>query len=163
MTHPSPELVIQGVPSNIILPPGARPVAEVTGDVFSICARLRDYDPNIRVVPVEADASGICFLICELGPDGDLREIMPVRELDGRIIERLQWMRAIPVKERLAAIQKELDADKKQRDEDSANLLYERLGGPMRTAIFRAGFTHMPDPQSRRPLNSTAKRAGRHA
>lgn len=159
---PSAELIVQGVPSNIILPPGAH-ITEVAGDVYGICERLREYDPNIRVVPVTDGGDGIKFIIGEIGRDGDLLEIMPARELDGRIIERLRYLSSVPVAERLAAIQKQLDSDRAQRGSDDAERLYERVGGPMRSAIFSAGFSHIPDPQSRRLLNATAKRAGRHA
>jgi hypothetical protein len=157
------ELIVQGVPSNIILPPGAKPLAEVHGDVYGICERLREYDPSIRVVPVEDGGDGIHFIIAEVGADGDLREIMPVRQLDASIIERLKYLASVPVAQRLAEIQKQLDAEKVAREAEQAGLLYEKIGGPMRTAIFTGGFSQLPDPTSRRPLNATAKRAGRHA
>ncbi len=160
---PSAELIVAGVPSNIILPPGAKPLAQVEGDVYGICERLREYDPNIRVVPVEDGGDGIHFIVAEVGSDGELREIMPVQQLDGSIIERLKYLASVPAMQRLAEIQKQLDKDKADREAQEAGLLYEKVGGPTRSAIFKAGFTHMPDPQSRRPLNATAKRAGRHA
>ncbi len=157
------ELVVQGVPSNIVLPQGAKPLAEVHGDVYGICERLREYDPNMRVVPVEDSGDGIHFIIAEVGSDGDLREVMPVRELDGRLIERLRYLASVPATQRMQEIQRQLDKDRADREAEEAARLYDTIGGPMRSAIFRAGFSHQPDPVSRPLLNATAKRAGRRA
>lgn len=135
----------------------------VEGDVYGICERLREYDPAIRVVPVEDGGDGIHFIIAEVGADGDLREIMPVRALDGSVVERLRYLASVPLKQRMQEIQRQIAKEREAQEAESAGLLYDKIGGPMRSAIFRSGASHMPDPTSRRPLNSTAKRAGRRA
>ncbi len=154
-----PELIVSGVPSNINVPRGVH-VAEVTGDIYSICERLKEYDPRIRVTPLRDDAN-YKFSIGEIGPDGVLRQILMAEELDERIIERLRYIQAVPLTERVRAIEADYDKEQARKADEEAEHLYETVGKTIHENLFSCGFTHMPKPMSVRPLNRAARRAGR--
>lgn len=153
------ELVIEGVPTNMSLPPGAR-VSRVEADVFNICERLREHDPNLRVNVVQ-DGGEHAFIITELGPDGVERLVTRVPELTPELIVDCQKMLAIPLKDRLRAIDKENARRKAEFEAAKLEELWEGAGQQTYDAMFRGGFVHTPKSESYRPLSKAATRAGR--
>lgn len=136
--------------------------AQVDSDLYGICERLREYDPNVRVTLLTQDAL-FAWSVGEVGPDGVLREILRTKELDGRIIDRLNYIRSVPVEERVKAIEADYDRERAAREEHESEDLYDKIGGGIYDNLFRCGFSHQPKPMSVRPLNRAARRAGRRA
>ncbi len=156
-----PALIVNGIPTNLNVSRSLR-IAHVEADLFGIMDRLAEYDPNIRATPL-AQGDLFAWSIGEIGPDGVLREILRADELDQRILDRLNYIRSVPLEERIAAIEADYDKQAAARAQDDADKLYDAIGGTIHDNLFRCGFTHQPKPMSVRPLNRAARRAGRRA
>ncbi len=156
-----PSLILPGssVPSNLSVPPGAR-VAAVESDVLDICARIAEIDPDCRIVVMHAGAKAK-FALVQRAADNQEYLVLRADELDQRIVEQLQYIMRWPVKERLARIQKEIDAELAARERDESEALYDQLGGFFYDGLHRYGFTGTPNPRSVTPLGKTARRHGR--
>lgn len=153
------ELVIEGVPTNLALPPGAR-VSRVEADVFGICERLREHDPNLRINVME-EGTQHAFVVTELGPDGVERFVTRVAALDGRLIEDCQRMLKMPLKDRLAECDR-INAARKEEDiQMRLDEVWEVAGQQTYDAMFKGAFVHTPKRESYRPLSKAATRAGR--
>lgn len=129
-------------PSNLHLGPGTQHVA-VEADMYGICERIKEVDPSLHVVLLSSDDKW-CFAIMELCADGVERLVFKVKELDERVIAKLRRLMALPLKQRLARLEKDefkFYADKKERELDE---LYEQLGRPMWTQLERCGFIQRP-------------------
>lgn len=64
----------------------------VEKDALAIAERLADYDPNLYIICVDpnvADFTEAPFMVAELCPDGQMRKIMEVWELNNSVIERV--------------------------------------------------------------------------
>lgn len=64
----------------------------VEEDVLGIVDRIKHYDPNLIVQycdPVKAEFSDAPYRIMEMCPDGFLRLVFEVWELDARVIDRI--------------------------------------------------------------------------
>lgn len=64
----------------------------VESDVLGVVAKIQAYDPNLRVQfcdPTRATLADAPYRIMELCPDGQLRHVMSIMELDERVMERL--------------------------------------------------------------------------
>lgn len=113
----------------------------IDSDVFNICERVKELSPRLHIIVADPPRpDGKNFIIMEESKPGDWMCVARYEALDGRIIEDLQRMSAIPLKDRLAQIEKE----EKKHEEDSADEaleeLYERMGGPMWSQLERDGF-----------------------
>lgn len=159
-------LIVAGVPTNITLPVGSRGT-HVDSDLHDIAARIAEIDSALRLVLLEhvdgravwavteVDRRGVESLVFRIGPGCE------IDALDGRVIDKLQWIRRIPASERAAKIERELAAEAAAREEHSREKLYEDMGGSFYNNLFKCGFVTTPKPESLRPLNKTARRAGR--
>lgn len=163
---PTP-LVIAGVPSNIRLPPGSR-ATHVDSDMHSISSRLREIDPNLFVALIEhADGEQAVWAVCETdrtGVESLVFRVGPgcqIDALDQRVITHIEWIRRIPADQRAREIQKQLDIEEVARADTERDTMYEKMGGSLYDNLFKCGFVMTPKPESYRPLNRTARRAGR--
>lgn len=153
------ELIIESTPTNLSLPPGAR-VSRVEADVFGICERLGEHDPNLRINVMEEGAQH-AFVVTELGPDGVERFVTRVTTLDARLIEDCQRMLKMPLKDRLAECDR-INAARKAAHEDAlVEQIWEESGQQTYDAMFKGAFVHTPKRESYRPLSKAATRAGR--
>lgn len=168
MTSPpvSP-IAIAGVPTNIRLPDGSR-ATHVESDLYNIAERLLELGaPRLSLALLEHVDGGAVWAVMETDESGVERLVFRVgkgceiTELDGRVVERVQFLRAVPVSTRLRILEAEIDAERKGREADKAEDMYERLGGPMYSQLARLGFIDTPRTESMRPQNATARRAGR--
>lgn len=162
-------LVIAGsTPTNFRLPRGSR-ADYVTGDVYDICARLKAIDPRLSVIQLSHVDGRKVYAISDQGPDGVERLVFRVGpdceidELDARVIEKIEWIRRVDVKDRVTILEKELAREKAAREDDEREDLYEKIGGKWYDAAYKSGMVDSAKPMSVRPLNATAKRAGRSA
>lgn len=141
--------------------------AFIDGDVLDICGRLREYSAGhgqrISVVQIdpthfaicETDARGVDNLVFRVGPGCD------IDALDGRVIDKLNFIRTVPVGERLRRMEAEFDREKIAREAEQSEKLWDNLGAPLYANLARCGFIDTPRRESLRPLNNTARRAGR--
>lgn len=167
MTPPITNLIINGVPSNIRLPQGSR-ATHVESDLHDIAARLLDLGPpRLSLELLEHVDGAAVWAVCETSLDNIESLVFRVGPgchidaLDGRVIERVQFLRAVPVSERLKIIEADIDRERERRHQDASEALYEKLGAPMYANLARLGFTGAPRVENIRPQNKTARRAGR--
>lgn len=132
-------------PTNLSLPPGTG-VAYVDSDVFDICNRVKEVDPNLKVVVYEGQEDKYTHGIVEDTRDGIklVFKIGPASketpELDGRVIRKLVRLQSVPLNERLKLIEKEEAAYEREWKENQLDELYENLGRPMWTQLEHDGF-----------------------
>jgi len=134
------DLLLPGglAPSNLHLAEGTR-ASYVDGDLYRICDRMREVDQSLYAVQL-SDDQRYAYAIMEDCEDGVQRLIFKVKELDGRVIEKLRYLMARPLHERLTEIEAmhhRLEADRKENELDE---LYEKLGRPMWTQLEHDGF-----------------------
>lgn len=154
------DLIVNGVPTNLLLPPGVH-ARHVDKDVFDICARLKEYDPNLRVIVIGEPGGASAFAIMEVGPDGVERLVMRSATLHAGLISECQRMVKIPLKDRMAAIDAANKKAQDAREDEMIDALYENVGTKMYSELFRSSLASTPRPESYRPLGKAARRAGR--
>jgi hypothetical protein len=151
-------------PSNLHLNPETDKVRFVSSDMYQIAERIKEISPNLYLVELQRDSeegSKFGYALMEHQPTMDYLVMRVAADgLDGRVLERLRYMMALTLHERIALCDKEREAWEKQQQENAFEELYDRLGGPMHRQLAHDGFieTH---PVSIRPLNRTARRHGR--
>ncbi len=165
LATPTP-LVINGVPSNIRLPEGSR-ATHVDSDLYAISDRLRELDPSLFINLLEHTDGRAVWAVCETDRAGRASLIFrvgagcEVEVLDGRVIEKINYIRRVPAAERMARLERELAREREAREADELDKLYESFGGTLYDNLFRCGFVMTPKSESRTPQNKTARRAGR--
>jgi hypothetical protein len=142
------------VPAPLILPSGLAPsnlhlreghtARFVDGDLYNICERVKEVDRNLHVVELDKGDDGHCFAIMEHCNDGIERLIFTVRELDSRVIERLQRIMHMDLRERLAVLEAEEYKYEADRKENELEALYENMGDSFRRQLYRDGFSQSP-------------------
>jgi hypothetical protein len=130
------ELIIDGRPVNLY----ADNVTVVDSDVYKICDRIREVSPDLYIVYNHDDATGKPFAIMEKCIDGVDRLVFKTPELDGRVIEKLQYLRSVPFEKRFAEAEKKVEKDKKDFDDEQLEKLYDEMGIPMRYQLWHDGF-----------------------
>lgn len=100
---------------------GALQYAPVDADLYNICGRIKELDPNLRVVLHEQHAKP--WVVLEKGPDGEERFVARYAELDARVLENLRYMLAVPLDKRLAA----LEAEEQKNNEKLGHMTEEQI------------------------------------
>lgn len=130
-------------PTNLLLPEGTQSFV-VEQDLYDICSRIRqevDGGERLFVVLHEPPTGAPYFTIMERGDDGVERVAIPrIDELDGRVIERLQYILRVPLSQRIDEFEKAEAIAEAKRKENEADELYERLGRPMWGQLEHDGF-----------------------
>lgn len=163
---PSAPIAIAGVPSNIRMPEGSR-ATHVSSDLYGISLRLQELDGDLFIALLEAPDGSVGWAVCETdrqGVESLIFRVGPgceIDELDGRIIEKLNYLRSVPLAERIAKLEAEIDRERASAHENKLEQMYDSFGGTLYDALFRCGFVHEQRPESVRKLNKTARRAGR--
>lgn len=121
-------------PSNLRGGPGTH----VEGDVYRICERIREIDPNLWIDPLP-DGDG--FAICERCKDNEDRLVYKAPALDARIIEHLQYLLHVPFERRFAEAERLNEKWEAEQREKELDEMYERMGGPMYSMLERTGFS----------------------
>lgn len=134
---------------SVIIPGAAAPnnlqfqgVAHVVdSDVYNICDRVKEISPRLHIVVADPPRpDGKNFIVMEESKPGDWMCVARYEALDDRVIKHLQELRAVPLQDRLAKLEKEEAEWEKKSQEDAADELYERMGGPMWTQLEKDGF-----------------------
>lgn len=126
-------------PSNLEVPYGYSDV-HVDGDLYNICERVKEISPDLFIIPLPEGSGPWRFSIGERCKDGVERLVFHTRELDGRVVDELRRIMAMPLNERLRKLEQEehqFDADERERQLDE---LYETVGRPMWTELEKCGF-----------------------
>jgi hypothetical protein len=123
-------------PSNLTVPQSAAFVA-FESDVYNICARIKEIDPNLRVVLHEGAAEP--WVVLELGPDGEERYVKRYAELDARILEDLRYMLAVPFEKRIEALDKQIQENNDKRGKMSEEQM-ERFAYEFRKAAVESNL-----------------------
>ena len=110
---------------------------EITSDVYNICQRVKELDPNLLIVVHPKHPQP--YVVMERGPDHVDRFVARFEELDDRVIQRLQHMLAVPLEHRIAEIDRlnneENDARGRMTDEQKENVF-----GELRVAAVKDGM-----------------------
>lgn len=136
------QLLVGGLPSNLNVPPvgGSTPVVE--GDVYNICERIKELDTNLFIIMHPEDTYP--YVIMEHTERGTEEFVYKTKELDARVIDRLQYMRAVPLQKRLEIIEAEERAWELLSREQELEELYEDVGRPMWTELDKCNFIDRP-------------------
>lgn len=135
---PALEIPGRAAPSNLRLPEGAKGQL-IDSDLYNICDRVKEIDPNLFIVVLSDDKTH-SFAIMEACKDGVDRLVYKVRELDGRVLDKLRYLAAKPLNERLEQLEKEEYRLKEQEHEAEMERLYYELGEPMKHQLVKDGF-----------------------
>lgn len=160
-------LLPQGaVPTNLHLNPNTDKARLVTSDMYHICNRIREISPALYILELERETkegSKFGFAIMEKCNDGVDRLVIraSARGLDERILNKLRYIMAMDLHERIAMLDREREKWEQEQHENELEKLYEEMGGKMHRQLVANGFTQAPFPTSYRPLNRVARRHGR--
>lgn len=135
---------------SVIIPDTARPsnlhfadtvnVKHLDGDVLGICERVKEISPRLSIVVADR-GDDYAFIVMEHCDDGVERLVCRAKELDGRLITKLQKMLANPVTaKRILELEEEERRLEKEVQEETLNELYERMGRPMLTELDKCAF-----------------------
>lgn len=134
--------ILLGRPSNLHL--GAGVSAEyVDGDVFNICQRLKEKHPKLYIVALD-DGSRHCFAVMESCLDGEERLVKKYAELDQRMLADVDYMMSVPLKTRIAIIDRENAKWEEEWKEAQLEKLYDEMGGQMWHDLEACGFIQRP-------------------
>lgn len=163
-----PELLIEGVPTNLSLPEGST-ARRVDSDLYNICERAKEIHDSISIIVLDppqpkygAPGRFNNFAIMQHCEDGVDRLMFRAEALDSRVLDIVREAVHVPLAERIAKFDREREANEAQATDDALEELYETMGGQMNIELYKNGFT-TTKPSSYRPLNATARRAGRRA
>lgn len=162
--------------SHILLPSGITPTnihlnAEngdtarlVTHDLFHIADRIREISDRLYILELgknTEEGRKFGLAIMEHTPDrGDYLVFrVAIDGLDSRVLDRLRHLMAVDLHTRLQILDNERERWEAEQHDAEMEELYEAMGGPMWVELERAGFIQRP--VSYRPMNPTARRAGR--
>lgn len=139
----SPIILPAGLaPSNLHLRDGVT-ARYVDGDLYNIANRVREVDRSLHVIEL-AEEDECKFAIMEHCDDGLERLVFTVDELDGRVIERLQRIMAMDLRDRLALLEIEEHKFEADRQDNEMEALYENMGRAFKHQLHRDGFSMSP-------------------
>lgn len=147
-------LAIAGRPTNLHLPPDVAAVP-VSSDVYGICDRISQVSRRLYIILV-TDSKSHTFIIMEKCEDGQDRLVFRVKELDGRVIKRLEEMMSLPLEVRIAKLEKDAYRYREEAEEAAFEELYDRLGGPMWSQLEHDGFIQRNKSYPKRGIKATS-------
>lgn len=136
-------LIVAGRPTNLHPPLGSK-AFEYSGDVYMVCERIKDKFGDRVYIVVMDDGSNYCFTAMERCDDGTDLMIKKYTELTPAIIDDLDFMLRIDLKQRIRILEAENDKWEKDWHEAAAERQYEEIGRPMWTELERSGFIQRP-------------------
>lgn len=136
-------LIVAGRPTNLHPPLGAT-AYEYSGDVYMVCDRIKEKWGDRLYVVVMDDGSNYNFTVMERCIDGEDRMVKKYKELTPAILQDIDFMLRIDLKQRIRILEKENEKWEKDWAEAAAERQYEEIGRPMWTELERAGFIQRP-------------------
>lgn len=129
-------------PSNLHLRESVR-IRHIDSDLFDVCKRVGEISERLYIVEL-SEGQEYAFVVMERCEDNVDRRVFKVAELDGRVLDKLRYLMARPLPERLAEIERMEGKFEADRREEEVEGLYERLGAPMLPLLDRLGFLGAP-------------------
>jgi hypothetical protein len=138
----------------------------VTSDIYMICERIKEINPRLYLLELEQDSregQRFGYAIMEKCIDGVDRVIFRVTKdrLDARVLEKLRYIMALDLNERIAVCDREREREEMAQAEAASEEIWNSVGGPMWVELERDGFIETR-PISYRKMNRTARRALQH-
>lgn len=134
-------------PDNLRVPDGAR-AHLVESDVYKICERLKEIDPNLYLYaldpPVTFGDKTYRWSVNEFCADRVERLVGRFEFLDARIIEHIQYLAHVPFAQRFKEAERVADKLEQDHKERELEELYETMGGPMLRQLEHDGFIMRP-------------------
>jgi hypothetical protein len=130
------------VPTNLHLRDSVK-TRYVDSDLYGICERMKHISPSLYAVELE-EGRDHAYAIMERCIDGIDRLVFKVRELDARVLNKLEYLMAKPLQERLEIIERDEHKYEEDRKEAELEQLYETMGAPMLRDLDRLGFLKAP-------------------
>ena len=128
-------------PSNLHLRPSVK-VRYIDGDLFDICERLAEISTRLFIVEL-AEGGDCIYAIMEHADNGVAELVIKVKELDARIIEKVEYMLRVPFEHRLAVVDAENAKYEADHHENILEETYDKMGGMFRKQLEHDGFiTH---------------------
>lgn len=135
-----PGLIAAGWPPNM----RAKLGAFVESDVFDICHRILEIDPDLVIVPND-ETHAHRFSIHHLDKAGNEYLVMTADVLDARILTDLQYLLHVPFEKRYAEAERLEKENERKRDEAERERLYEKMGYQFYRQLDRCGFIQRSD------------------
>lgn len=139
-------ITVTGRPSNLRYT-GNEQMQLVESDVFNVCQRIKELDPNLFVVLHKGHEKP--FVVVEMSRDGEERMVKRYAELTPSILHDLQRMLKIPWEQRFKQLAREVDEHNEAREnawvESEA---MERFAFDMRRALRDANMADVVEPVS---------------
>jgi hypothetical protein len=142
--------MVAGTPTNLRLPIGSK-LAVVESDMHNICGRIAEITDQLTVHVAE-DPSGQCaFIITERVrmPGRDEEQLVlrvgpgcEIDALDGRVIDKINFIRMFTPAERVVQLEKQIARDKAAAEDFAREKLWEELGSKMYANARKWGFSH---------------------
>lgn len=127
-------------PSNLHLAPSVQ-TRFVDGDMFDICKRIAHVSRSLYIVQLTDRKGTDCtYVVMERGLDGGSYMVLKTKELDARVIERVEYLLRVPFDKRFAeaeALERKAEADLRQAAIDET---YERVGHAFQRQLWHDGF-----------------------
>ena len=154
-------LVLPFVPDNLRLGYGPNRVKPklVESDVYDMCNRIKEVDPNLYVVLHEGHEQP--FVIMENCIDGECRLVRRYAELHPGILDDLRYMLHVPFQKRLELLDKEIEASNSRIGHMSPERM-ERFAWEFKDSLQKSNFTQAPKPKNM-PLNPVKVNATKSA
>lgn len=124
----------------------------VESDVYDICNRIKEIDPNLSVALHEGHAQP--WVVMERGPDGEDRFVSRYAELDSRILDNLRYMLAVPFEKRVEVLQKQVEENNAKIGHMNEEQM-DRFAHQFRDALVKS---NMADPVWSRSYRNVKKK-----
>lgn len=124
-------------PTNLVLRPSVK-VRLVEHDMFDICERIKELSPRLFVLELE-EGNSHGYAVMERAADGVERLVKRFKELDGRVIEDLQYMLNVPFEKRFELAEAEEQKAKEDLEKQQAEKFME-MAPEVQFDLRRLGF-----------------------
>lgn len=111
----------------------------VEHDLYMIAERIKEVDPSLFIVFHEEREDASKYVVMEKCEDGVDRMVFRTDALDGRIIEKLQYLRHVPFERRLAEAERTEAQAKASHESYQREKMYEEIGAPMLPLLLKTG------------------------
>ena len=142
------QLILPTGPSNLFFDEGVQTLS-VDSDMYNICERIREVSDRLKIifqkqgdlwqyVIMEHCEDGIERLVMKVGPQHE------IKELDGRVIQKLQRMQRLDFKTRIRQWELKVERERKAREAEEEERRYDEIGAPMLHLLYKTGFADSP-------------------
>lgn len=121
----------------------------VESDVFNICNRIKEIDP--RLVVRLRDGHAKPWVVLEITDDGIERWVAAYEELNASILDDLRYMAAVPLEDRVARVEREIEASNKELEKGMSDETFEKFAWDFNKALRQSNMSDPVWDRSYRP------------